>query len=44
MIKEMDRERAAGVKVRYNREDWGYAAFDLQDVRLGAVKREVAKH
>jgi hypothetical protein len=40
IIEEMDRDRAGGLKVRYNREEWGYADVDLQDVRAGAVRMD----
>ena len=40
LIEEMDRDRAVGLKVGYNREDWGYAGVALQDVRPDAVRME----
>lgn len=40
MIQEMDLLRAAGSKVTYNGEDWGYAGVDLQESNPGAVRRK----
>jgi hypothetical protein len=38
----MDRDRAAGLMVRYNREDWGYADIDFPESSPGTARMDLA--
>jgi len=40
VFKQMDRDTAAGRKITYNGEDWGYASVDFEEVSPGAIKKE----
>jgi len=42
MIRKMDLTRAAGSKVIYNEENWGYAGLDFQEASPAAVRMEAA--
>lgn len=42
LIEQMDRDRAAGLTVRYNREDWGYADIDFPLSSPGTARMDLA--
>jgi hypothetical protein len=42
MIEQMDRDRAAGLTVRYNREDWGYCGIDFPESSPGTARMDAA--